>query len=365
MSADSRRAAHLLLNSDLVYSPPNEAIITALLDLGYEVDLFAPKVESEERYYGGRVSIAPIEYNRRWLAANLWSPKWWTYDLFSGTSEDPLAVVGLVSFITRRPSFVLADEIKSGSYAGDAPRYWKRLCKWAMQRASFAIVNDNARIGLLQEYAEIEDKNRIIVYPGCYRSPPIPGSRNALRRQWGIPEDALVMGVSGGFNETSGAEWLLNTFRKNPALHIVFQPLNLSELAKILLRNIEGSNRIYLEPRRLGWREAWRTAPAMDIGLAVYLNPAPQFQMMGTSSNRLCMFLAMGIPVIANRQPSFEFVEHYNCGVLVETEQEFAAAIDLIANRLSEMKANALECTKEYIDAPGRYLNLSSRIAEL
>jgi glycosyltransferase involved in cell wall biosynthesis len=77
------------------------------------------------------------------------------------------------------------------------------------------------------------------------------------------------------------------------------------------------------------------------------------------------MFLAMGVPVIASRQPSFQFIEDYECGVLVDDEAGFIAAIDQMRHRLDEMKANALRCAREYIDAPGKYLVLRDAIAEL
>ena len=77
------------------------------------------------------------------------------------------------------------------------------------------------------------------------------------------------------------------------------------------------------------------------------------------------MFLSMGVPVIANRQPSFEFMEKYDCGILVGNEEEFIDAIDTIQNRLPEMKANAKVCAKEYIDAPGKYKKLVGTLEAL
>jgi hypothetical protein len=122
---------------------------------------------------------------------------------------------------------------------------------------------------------------------------------------------------------------------------------------------------LHLEAARLSWREAWSQAAVADIGMVIYLQDAPQFQNMGISSNRLCMFLSMGVPVIASRQPSFQFIEEYDCGVLVDNETEFSAAIDRVAGRLEEMKANALRCAREYIDAPGKYVTLRDEIARL
>ena len=160
---------------------------------------------------------------------------------------------------------------------------------------------------------------------------------------WGVPEDALVVGASGNFNLTAGADWLIDAL-KIPGRYGVIQPLGTDPLALFLLKRLEMSSRIYVEEKRLDWRTAWAQAAAMDIGVVIYKNPAPQFQHMGTSSNRLCMFLAMGVPVIASRQDSFRFLEEFDCGILVDDSRGFSAAVDRIRDRLVEMRANALRC---------------------
>jgi len=360
-----RRAAHFLLIPGLAHSPPNDAIIGALLDLDYAVDVYSPLPLADVAEYGDRVTAHPVEYGRRWLLTNCASRRWRQYDVFSATAEAPIAVAGVLSRLHRRPSFMLVDEIKSGSYYGDAREHWKRLCRWAMRHAAFCIVNDEARIGLLREYAGIGDPHRILVYPGCYRAPPPPADRDALRRQWSIPDGRIALGVSGGFNDTAGAAWLLDAFCADPALHLVVQAAGLSRFERELLSHVDGRERLHLEPGWLPWREAWAAAPAIDIGLSIYLNEAPQFQKMGVSSNRLCMFLAMGVPVIASRQPSFRFLEEYDCGVVVDDSKSFTAAVDRIAGRLPRMRENALRCAREYIRAPERYAALRERIGGL
>jgi hypothetical protein len=147
---------------------------------------------------------------------------------------------------------------------------------------------------------------------------------------------------------------MLKALEAKPEMHMVLQPAN----SDPLLEEARKNSRIYIEPKRLGWKESWSTMAAVDIGTAIYGHTGPQFQNMGTSSNRICMFLSMGVPVIASRQPSFEFLERYNCGVLVENETEFLRAVDTVRSRLFEMKANAKICAKEYIDAPGKYREL-------
>ncbi|MFZ9752194.1 MAG: hypothetical protein ACO3B3_01360 [Cyanobium sp.] len=361
------RAAHFLLVPELLHSPPNRAIIEALLDCGYRVDVYAPGPGDDPSPYGPAVTTHRAEYSMRWLARHLLEPRWWRYACFSGTSEDPLALVGVLAAMTGRPSFLLVDEIKSGTYRGNSPERWKQLCRWAMRRARFTIVNDDSRVQLLRDYAGLAPAAPVVVYPGCFHQPPTPDPvlRQQLRERWGLPQDALVIASSGAFNLTAGADWLVQALQEEPSLHTVIQPLAVSPLCLFLLGRIGLGQRMYLQQERLSWQEAWRSAVGLDIGLAIYTNPAPQFQHMGTSSNRLCMFLAMGVPVIATRQPSFSFIEDYDCGVLVETYEEFLAAIREIASRLPQMRDNCRHCFHDYIMPSDRFPRLRQAIAAL
>jgi glycosyltransferase involved in cell wall biosynthesis len=276
-------------------------------------------------------------------------------------------LVGVLAAMTGRPSFLLVDEIKSGTYRGNSPERWKQLCRWAMRRARFTIVNDDSRVQLLRDYAGLSPAAPVVVYPGCFHQPPPPDPvlRQQLRQRWGLPQDALVIASSGAFNLTAGADWLVQALQEEPSLHTVIQPLAVSPLCLFLLGRLGLGQRMFLQQERLSWQEAWRSAVGLDIGLAIYTNPAPQFQHMGTSSNRLCMFLAMGVPVIATRQPSFRFIEDYDCGVLVENYEEFLAAIREIGSRLPQMRANCRRCFDEYIMPGDRYPRLRQAIAAL
>ncbi|MEB3199686.1 MAG: hypothetical protein VKK62_04045 [Synechococcaceae cyanobacterium] len=358
-----RRAAHFLLIPELLESPPNRAIITALINNGFEVDVYAPGL-APGLAYGGAVRTMPASYSWRWLIKQSWRFKWRRYACFSGTSEDPLAMIGVLAALHRRPCFVLADEIKSGSYSGNRSETWKKLCRWTNRLARFNIVNDNSRISLLRDYAGLAEHSPIIVYPGCFHKPPSTdsGERARVRREWGFPEDAFVVAASGGFNLTAGADWLVECLRSDQNLHAVIQPLGCDELSRFLLGQLGMGSRIHIESRRLSWEESWKSAVGMDVGLAIYNNPAPQFQAMGISSNRLCMFLAMGVPVIASRQASFEFLETYGCGVMVSDSQEFRQAVSTIRGQLKSMREGCKRCFEEYIMPPNRYANLAAAI---
>ena len=82
--APQRRAAHFLLVPELLYSPPNRAIIEALLSCGYRVDVFAPGTPQDPSAYGPSVTTHRADYTVRWLTRHLADRRWWGYSCFSG-----------------------------------------------------------------------------------------------------------------------------------------------------------------------------------------------------------------------------------------------------------------------------------------
>jgi hypothetical protein len=356
------RIAHFLLLPELANSPPNEALVGAYLDLGYDVDLYAPGPISEVS--NPRIRAFPAEYGWRWLLRNAWRMKWHDYAAFSCTSEDPVAVTSVIARLAGKPFISLADEIKSGSYWGDRPRRWKQLCQWGLRSAQLNIVNDECRVTLLRDYAAMP-YGPIQVYPGCFRQPPPAIDVAAHRAARNVPPDALVLGASGNISILLGMDWLIDAMNALPYCYASVQPVNINPFVRYLLQQSRVSDRILTEAQRLSWRDAWAQAPFCDIGLAIYRNPGPQFQQMGVSSNRLCMFLAMGVPVIATRQPSFQFLLDYDCGMLVDTSEEFTAAVENMRPRLAQMKQNALKCAREYIAADQRFEQLRANVASI
>jgi len=362
------RAAHLLLVPELAGSPPNQAIINALIELGHDVDVFAPDHDRMDlAEYAGRAVAHPFPggWGYRGLVRSLLSPHWRKYKSFSATAEDPLAVAGCLAQLHRRPMIALVDEIKNGSYAGDRSRRWKALCRRAIRSSQICIVNDESRIPLVRDYAARPADQPVTVYPGCFRSPPPAADAGATRRAWGAQHGELVIGVSGGVNLTSGFDWIVEAAAQTAGTFVLVQPVNLDPFTEYLLRRAIGAMRGHVEVNRLSWRDAWASAGACDIGVAIYRNAAPQFQNMGVSSNRLCMYLAMGVPVIASRQASFQFIEDYGCGVLVSNASDTVAALAVIRENLSAMRLAARRAAAEHIRANERFESLQQAIGRL
>ena len=71
-----RRAAHFLLVPELLDSPPNRAIIEALLASGHEVHVFAPGQAPDGAVYGPAVHGHRADDTFCWLLRNLGDPRW-------------------------------------------------------------------------------------------------------------------------------------------------------------------------------------------------------------------------------------------------------------------------------------------------
>jgi glycosyltransferase involved in cell wall biosynthesis len=362
--SSQRRVAHFLLNPNLLGSPPNQAYQDLLTELDIGIDYYSTWSDQQLALEDG-VRRQRVNYGPRWLLRHSLSQRWRSYSAFSGTTEDPIGIAGPLARLWRRPLIVFADEIRNGSYAGLRSARWKAHCRRGMGQAQLTVVNEAERLSIQRDYANLAQDKTIIVYPGAFHAPPPPAERQQVRAARGIPADALVLCYSGTFNHGNGGAWLAQALGSIPNLHVWGQIMHGDPLIHDLLRYLQGSERLHLESGLLGWRQAWSVSAAADIGMVVYLQDAPQFRHMGIASNRLCMFLSMGVPVIANRQPSFEFIERYDCGVLVENAAEMPAAIAHMAERLKPMRENALRCARDHINASGRYQELSQRIGAL
>lgn len=332
-----RRAAYFELRSDYYGRPFDDGIIRALLDAGFAVDLFAPDGELPQTLYPATVRRLSVEYRRRWLQQNLLSKRWRDYDLFLGTADIPMAFAASLATVARKPFVTAADEIYVGGYEGAATAYWKRLSKWAMHNAAFTIITDVVRVPLQREYANLPESHEFFVMPSAY----------AFDLPAAPPADSFTISFTGAFTPYNGGDWAVRLLDAIPDARLLIQPGGSADpVLDALLARLPRAT--YL-PQRLGFVESMHlTAPA-HVGLVLYLSPQAQFQKMGISSQKLCTYLALGIPVVATRQESFEFIERYHCGVLISSEAELRDAVLKIRADRESYARNTKRAIDEYI----------------
>jgi glycosyltransferase involved in cell wall biosynthesis len=94
------------------------------------------------------------------------------------------------------------------------------------------------------------------------------------------------------------------------------------------------------------------------IGLAIYSTKILGYraELLGLAAGKVGNYLKCGVPVIASKLSSFEYISEYNCGILVKNEAEIANAIRSISENYNGYSKNAIRCYNEKWESSG-YLN--------
>jgi hypothetical protein len=282
-----------------------------------------------------------------------------------------MAIAGALSKRFGGRCIAVCDEIFLGGYEGNARKgYWKYLVRRGMQQAAMTIITDLCRVDLQQRYAGLGPKHRFLEYPCCYCETDFQHTRKYWKDYLGLRSDNLTLSFSGHTSTSTGAHWVINSLdRLPPQIRILFQPggSGADPFMSAVLRHLSNlDDRVLFIPgRNSSFVEAMSLNLASDIGLVFYLSPKPQFQRMGLSSNKLCMYLKMARPVIASRQPSFDFLEEHKAGVLIESEEEIPDAVEQIASSYAAYSLGAEDCFHKFIRPRERLESLSSAILDL
>lgn len=359
-----KRIAFFLRITQQFAAPAIDAMIRCLLQYGAKIDVYAPNPPDgtvDPNRYGDSVRILSYSAGRKWILRNASRFIIRRYSFFVATTENPVITAGVLSLICRRPLVVQADEIFSGSYSGDAPAFSKRLARWFMKRSALTIVSDPSRIELQRCYAGMSPSSEIIVYPNALLFPPKKPEKPWLREKHGIPEDQCVLIHSGSFSRTTAASWIIACLKNLPRDTMIFLQHGgtIDSILLSALKEHQCHDRLFIFDEFLkSYEECTSLISLGDIGLVFYDHDGPQFMNMGISSTKLCMFLSVGIPVIATRQPSFNFIEQENCGVLIDSEEKIPQAVESIRKNYDVLSRNAYRAWERTVSVIKYYNNM-------
>ena len=362
------RAAYFLLSGLYHGRPLDRGVIEALLSAGYDVDVYAPRLPEGDDVYPGSVRCFEVHYRMKWFRGNLNPWKWRRYSLFLGTCDIPMAFVGVLSAMTGRKSVTVCDEVYTGGYQGQSRYYWGPLTKRGMRRSAMTVITDEARIDLQRSYAGLPKAHRFIQLPCAFVGSRYQFDAPHWKRVIGADNNDCVLALSGETSCETGAHWALAALDGlSTRYKLLMQPGgSVDMLTDVLLRRLaRQGNVLYVPNRNASFIEAMSVNLAADIGLVFYLSPKPQFQQMGVSSNKLCMYLQMGKPVIASRQKSFSFLEEWGAGVMIDSHEELPAAVKKIEEDYDRYSKAALDCFREYINPADRLERLKEAFVGL
>jgi glycosyltransferase involved in cell wall biosynthesis len=362
---ERRRAAYVQLRPEYFGRPFDDGVLRALLGAGYDVDLFAPDGEGEQSLYPANVRRFGIEFSRRWLTANLGRRRWREYDLFLGNPDLGTATAALLATFARRPFVNACEEIFVGGYSGRALGWWRSAARWGARRARFTILTDLCRVDLQREYADLPAGHEFVPLPTCFSEPYRGASREDVRRVLGIADDEMVISVTGALTGWNGFHWVVEQLDRLGGRLLVQPGVPTDPIVDALLRRLESERKVVYRPEVLPWPRTVELTSAADVGLVLYLSPKPQFQQMGVSSQKLNLYLWLGTPVVARRQPSFEFLRQCGAGELIENAGELPGALARVAANRAELARGARRAIEEYVQPAARVKRLEEAFARL
>lgn len=345
----SKRAAYFLSDPEHLGRPFDEAIFLALSRLGYHVDVFTtgtPKSCDQTFIDRFNLGVRTFDFGARWLGRRLFDSSWKGYQVYLSCCSAPVPTAYLLAQRSRAKFVIVCDEIYAGRIPPD-PRL-ERLAKYAMRKADLTIITDLCRVPLQCDYAGLREGQQPFLENRCACVDPrrVRPEKWSLRAHYGIPADMILISYAGNFHEAGGASDFLSLLDAvdTKRVGLMIQAAGtMTDLVKQLLARLSNYIPLWVFDQRTTWQQALSVTAMADIGFVVYKQAAPQFSLMGFSSQKLCNHLYLGQPVIALRQPSFQLLEDYGMGVLYDTKAQLPACVQGLIEHLEAYRANVEE----------------------
>ena len=113
------------------------------------------------------------------------------------------------------------------------------------------------------------------------------------------------------------------------------------------IRENNGSNQVLVSTKFLSHEGLMNLISSATVGMVLYDDSNLNNILTVFSSEKICMYLKCGIPIIAFRYPGYDIFENYRCGVLIQSMSEIPSAIRKILENYSSYRENAYRCFEE------------------
>jgi glycosyltransferase involved in cell wall biosynthesis len=107
--------------------------------------------------------------------------------------------------------------------------------------------------------------------------------------------------------------------------------------------HLHEEGRVFWSTKPLTQSELGSLISAASCTLALYRNLGANLEHVGMSSGKMMRSIVLGVPVVASRLNSLNFVEQNRLGVLIEKPYEIPKAIETVLNARQEMRENCFK----------------------
>ncbi len=235
----------------------------------------------------------------------------------------------------------------------------QRMENVALEHADIVITHDKWHKQFLLEHFKLNDSN-IFLLPNATFTPEVNIHSDFLQKRLNLSDEKVVL-HSGGLGVWFKCKALAaSTENWDDNIKLVFHVSHKVEgnpyFETVYHTDYKGKVLFSLNP--VSTFELDSLVASADIGIALYSEKILGYRAtyMGLAAGKIGNYLKCGVPVIATKLPSLDYIEEYGCGVLVESEKEIAEAINKILKNRDLYSRNAHRCYRE-LWHPETYLN--------
>ncbi len=237
-------------------------------------------------------------------------------------------------------------------FARDSRRLYERVLVYfsrqATRAASWIIIQDAERAkALLAENRPGHD--RVLLVPNGPSGPANLGKSDFLQRRFGIPHDTQIVLHAGMIGDWVLSSEITRSVRDwPPGFCLVMHSNEPRRLDEPDIRQLSDLHepRLTLSLDPVAASDVDDLISSASIGIAAYgQGLGPNWDLIVYASGKLGHYLRNGLPVICSDHPGMrELIEYYRCGIVVNSVDEIAAALEKISQDYSSYRAGALEC---------------------
>lgn len=229
----------------------------------------------------------------------------------------------------------------------------------AIASSQVLITHDQWHHEFLQSHMDLSHTDTYYLPNATYSSVTVQKS-HMLQNRLGIHNRKLVL-HSGGFSQVFRCKELAqatkNWGKDNYLLvfhisHYVKDDPYFNEIYNMDLNNVVFS----LDP--VNTDQLDKLVSSAYVGIALYSETHLGYRAtyMGLAAGKIGNYLKCGIPVIATRLPSLQYLEDFHCGILIDSEDDILSALLHIDQQYDNYQKNAIDCYNT-LWQPDKYVN--------
>lgn len=220
----------------------------------------------------------------------------------------------------------------------------------ALEKANMIVTHDNWHKQFLLTHFNVSATD-IFILPNSSFTPKVSMKSDFLQKRLNLDGKKIVL-HSGGFGKWFRCKELADsTSNWDENIKLVFHISHNVQNDKYFnsIYRTDYRNKVLFSLTPVNTYELDKLIASADIGVALYSEKELGYRAtyMGLAAGKIGNYLKCGVPIIATKLLSLSYIEDYQCGILINKEENILQAIRVILSDYSRFSHNAHRCYNE------------------